>query len=143
MRNYPIRKNARRTLSKLKSMDIRLGIISNHHNHEALVKHIGDLGIASNFSCIVSSVKSGVRKPDIRIFQSCLSSMNVEHAEEAVFVGDSLENDVKGARSAGMHTILIVDGATSSDRQENRSTRTKPEFTIRDLAEIPKIVSSL
>ena len=142
-RNYPIRKSARRTLSKLKSMDIRLAIVSNHHNHEALVKHIKVLGIASNFSCIMSSVKSGVRKPDVRIFESCLSSLKVEHAEEAVFVGDSLENDVEGAQSAGMHTILIVDDATSHDRRERVKTRAKPDFTIRDLAEIPGIVSSL
>lgn len=141
--NFPLRKNARMTLSKLKSMGIRLAIVSNHHNHEALVKHIRDLGIASDFSCIISSAKSGVRKPDIRIFESCLSSMDVENAEEAVFVGDSLENDVGGARLAGMHTILIVDGAASPYPQGSGRTSTRPDFTIRDLAEIPKIVSSL
>jgi len=143
IRNYPIRKNARRTLSKLKSMNIQLAIVSNHHNHEALIKHISDLGIASNFSCIISSVKSGVRKPDVRIFEGCLSSMGIGHADEAVFVGDSPENDVEGARSAGMRTILIVDDTTSPHRQENGKPRTEPDFTIRDLAEIPGIVSSL
>jgi len=142
-RNYPIRKSARRTLTKLRSMDIRLAIVSNHHNHEALVKHIRDLGIASSFSCIISSVKSGVRKPDIRIFEGCLSSLKVERAYEAVFVGDSIENDVAGAQSAGMRTILIVDDATSHDRLEKGKTRAKPDFTIRDLAEIPGIISSL
>jgi HAD superfamily hydrolase (TIGR01662 family) len=144
IRNCPIRKNTRRTLSKLKSMDIQLAIVSNHHNHEALVRHVRELGIASNFTRIFSSVKSGVRKPDPRIFESCLSSLKVGNPGEAVFVGDSLENDVEGAQSAGMRTILIVDdGAVVPDHRGRGRSRAKPDFTIRDLAEIPGIVSSL
>lgn len=140
VRNYPIRKNAKRTLSRLKSMNIRLGVISNHHNHESLVGHLRDLGILSNFSHVISSAKSGIRKPDVRIFETGLSSMRVRNPGRSIFVGDSLENDVEGAKSAGMYAILIVDGMTVDGR--DRKSRTKPDFTIRDLAEILPIVSS-
>jgi putative hydrolase of the HAD superfamily len=144
VRNYPVRKDARRTLSELKSMGIRLAIVSNHHNHEALVKHLRDLGIASDFSRVFSSVRSGVRKPDRRIFESCLSSLRVRDPQQAVFVGDSLENDVGGARSAGLRTILILDdGAIVPDQRGRGRSEAKPDFTIRELSEIPGIVSSL
>jgi len=141
-RNYPIRKNARETLSTLKSMGLQLGVVSNHHNHEALLKHLNYLGILSRFTCVVSSAKTGIRKPDSRIFKSCLSSMGTRYATESMFVGDSLENDVEGARSAGMRTVLIVDDVTPGDREQTRKEVRAPDFSIRDLAEIPGIVSS-
>ena len=121
-------------------MGLQLAVVSNHHNHDSLVRHLGRLGIASDFSHVFSSSQMGVRKPDRRIFARALSQMKV-HRQEAVFVGDSLEHDVEGARGAGICSMLIVDGA--SDDQESRVVGTKADFTIRDLGEIPRIVSSL
>lgn len=138
--NWVIRKNARKTLAELRSMKLQLAIISNHHNHDALTRHLTRLRIYSDFSHVFSSTQMGVRKPDRRIFARCLSLMKIPR-QEAIFVGDSLEYDVKGARRAGIRTILIVD--ETPDNQGYQGAGTKADFTIHDLGEIPRIISSL
>jgi len=49
---------------------------------------------------------------------------------EAVHVGDSLENDVEGARAAGIRPLLLVRGGEAPAGVE----------VIRSLAELPSIV---
>ena len=46
------------------------------------------------------------RSPHPTIFQAALDALGVQ-AAEAVMVGDSLEEDVAGARALGMRAILI------------------------------------
>lgn len=138
--NWVIRKNARRALAELRSMGLQLAVVSNHHNHDSLVRHLGRLGIASGFSHVFSSSQMGVRKPDKRVFERALSQMKIQR-QEAVFVGDSPETDVEGARRAGICSMLIVEG--ESDDQESQAVGAKADFTIRDLGEIPRLVSSL
>jgi len=143
VRNYPIRRETRRTLSRLRSMDLRLGIVSNHHNHGSLVKHLRDLGIAHYFARVISSAEFGTRKPDSRIFLACLSALNVKDPRKAVFVGDSPRNDVEGARSAGLHTILIVDDPPLPVPRGGDKMNTKADYTVHSLSEIPRIIPSL
>jgi len=138
--NWVIRKNARKTLAELRSMKLQLAIVSDHHNHDALTRHLSRLGISSNFSHVFSSTQMGVRKPDRRIFARCLSLMKIRR-QEAIFVGDSLEYDVEGGRRASIRTILIVD--ETPDNQGYQDAGTMADFTIHDLREIPRIVSSL
>jgi putative hydrolase of the HAD superfamily len=143
VRNYPLRKNTRRTLTKLRSMNVEMAVVSNHHYHEALVKHLQDLGIAENFVSIFSSEKSGIRKPDVRIFEACMAAMGTKDPKRVAFVGDSLENDIAGAKSVGLHTILITGDADSDDLPKNGSIHSDPDFIIDDIAQLPKIVLSL
>jgi len=138
--NWVMRKNARKTLAELRSMKLQLAIVSNHHNHYALTRHLRRLGIASNFSHVFSSTQMGVRKPDRRIFAKSLSLMRIPR-REAIFVGDSPEYDVEGARRAGMRAILIVD--ETPENEEHQGAGTEADFTIHDLGEIPRIISSL
>jgi FMN phosphatase YigB (HAD superfamily) len=78
--NAMIRKNARKTLGELRSMKLQLAIVSNCHNHDALMRHLSSLGISSNFSHIFSSMQMGVRKPERRIFTRSLSLMKISRA---------------------------------------------------------------
>jgi putative hydrolase of the HAD superfamily len=55
---------------------------------------------------IVDSRSHGRVKPHPTIFQAALDALDVP-AVEAVMVGDSLEEDVEGARALGMRAILI------------------------------------
>jgi len=133
--NFVLQKGARRCLAELRSKKLKQAVVSNHHNEEALYKHLTKLGLKSYFSPIIVSSRVGFRKPDLRIFAMCLSTLRV-HAPEAVFVGDSMQYDVEGAKRAGMTTILIGDDGRSYKRS-------KPDFTVASLSEVPEIVSSL
>ena len=136
--NYVLNNNARRSLARLARMGVRMSVISNHHNPEALSGHLDQLGISRYFDHVYVSAQLGIRKPDSRIFKMCLSAMKV-NPSETMFVGDSMENDVEGAKGAGIRAILMA--GTLNDGL--RGTGIGPDFVIRDLGEVPAIISSL
>ena len=49
-------------------------------------------------------------KPDPRVFDACLELLGDPPRERVVVVGDSLEHDIRGARNAGLQSILIACG---------------------------------
>lgn len=58
------------------------------------------------FEAVLISEEVGIAKPDPRIFRQALSRLNTVPGR-AVFVGDSMEHDIAGARNAGMMTVYI------------------------------------
>lgn len=72
-------------------------------------------------------------KPSRRIFQLALERLQVS-AQHAVFVGDRVDNDIKGAARVGMRTVLLLHG----DRAPARTAR--PDYTVRRLGEVTGIV---
>jgi HAD superfamily hydrolase (TIGR01549 family) len=148
--NYVPKKGARRSLSELKSMGLKMAVVSNHHNHQALVEHLDRLGMGGYFIRVLSSDQLGIRKPDRRIFEDCLSLLGVEPAE-AVFVGDSIVNDVGGAKGSGIKSILIDDESVKDavrPRGDGRRTGLESgppqaDFEVSELDEIPRIVRRL
>jgi putative hydrolase of the HAD superfamily len=68
---------------------------------------------------VVISAEVGVRKPDPRIFEEALRRAGVA-AGEAVHVGDLPEEDIEGARRAGLGAFLI-------DREKRITSRDCPE----------------
>lgn len=76
---------------------------------------------------VVTSAGAGARKPDPEIFRMALEAGGTE-AAEAVHVGDTPEEDVVGARAAGIRALLI-DRAGGGD--------------IASLAEVPGRIESM
>jgi epoxide hydrolase-like predicted phosphatase len=62
-------------------------------------------GIADAFDLVVISSEVGTTKPGRRIYELALDRLAVR-PEEALLVDDSVEN-ITGAESAGMHTVLF------------------------------------
>lgn len=91
------------TLIKLKSAGFRLAIISNIDN-EIIEPVLRRLGIFDIFELIVTSEELGYGKPNRKIFETTLRRLNVL-PNDTIYVGDSLINDVQGAREAGMEAI--------------------------------------
>ena len=111
---------------------IRMGLISNTHRCLASLQQHFDL--APYIGCAVSSSDHGYMKPHPDIFREALRQLGVQPAE-AVMVGDSLTNDIEGARRIGMRGILV-----------SRSGRDHPEApadvaVIRTLGELPRLLS--
>lgn len=72
----------------------------------------------------------GLRKPDPAAFLAVLQKMKAR-PEEAVMVGDSLENDILPAQSAGIKPILI-------DRNEDIEVRDLSIIKISSLKELKR-----
>ncbi len=90
-------------LTQLKDQGRKLGIISNFDSR--LTDVLGDLGIVRFFDSITISSGCPAAKPDPLIFTHALRQMQCE-AHCSLHVGDDLEDDLQGARGAGMKALL-------------------------------------
>jgi len=95
---------AKETLSALKTKDLRLGLISNWQR--GLHCFCEELGIAPYFDVIISSADVGYEKPDPRIFREALTRLRTS-PEETLHVGDSIDDDIGGAKAAGLDALLV------------------------------------
>lgn len=64
------------------------------------------LGVGDLVDFVVVSEEFGAWKPDRRIFEEALR-LGRASASEAVFIGDSAEHDMAGAREAGIRSIWV------------------------------------
>jgi putative hydrolase of the HAD superfamily len=77
----------------------------------SLAEVLARLELTPMLDGIVTSAGTGARKPEPAIFERALAVARVT-PERAVHIGDSIEEDVAGARRAGIAAILIRrDGA--------------------------------
>jgi putative hydrolase of the HAD superfamily len=89
----------------------------------ALPDWLAPSGLLELLDGVVTSAEVGVAKPDARVFRRALQLAGAG-AEQAVHVGDSPDNDVKGARSAGIRAVLVQrDGKPPQGMEHIRSLR--------------------
>lgn len=92
------------TLAALKEEGLRVSILSNWDSR--LLGILAGHGLDSLVDDIVVSARVGFRKPHPAIFAEACRRADVA-PDEAVHVGDSLHDDVGGARRAGIAPVLI------------------------------------
>ena len=117
-------------LRSLKEQKFILGMVSNWDSR--LLKLCEGLGIDRFFDFKVISAVFGAAKPNPKIFEEAIKLANVR-ADEALHVGDSLEDDIRGAHLAGIKSIWL-------DRSNRHATLTKDHrdfvTAIKDLREL-------
>jgi putative hydrolase of the HAD superfamily len=82
-----------------------LGVVSNFYGN--VHRLLAEADIAPLLSTIIDSTRVGVSKPDPAIFRIALEKVDCS-PNEAMYVGDSFDKDVAGARAAGLHTAWLV-----------------------------------
>jgi HAD superfamily hydrolase (TIGR01549 family) len=82
----------------------RIVVVSNWD--VSLAEVLGRVGLARLIDDVVTSAAVGARKPDPAIFTRALTVAGVD-ASECLHVGDSLTEDVAGARAAGIEAVLL------------------------------------
>jgi putative hydrolase of the HAD superfamily len=83
----------------------KLGLVTNGPSHTQRSK-IEQFRLTDYLDLLIVSEEVGVAKPDPAIFAIALEQLGVMPAE-ALFVGDSLEFDLRGAAAAGMPFIWM------------------------------------
>jgi len=71
-------------------------------------------GLDKIFDMVIISDEVGVSKPDPKIFNIALQNLNIK-PEEALFVGDNLENDINGCQKAGLKGIWFNPNNLKND----------------------------
>jgi putative hydrolase of the HAD superfamily len=120
--NFDLFEDTLPTLDELRRRGLKLGLVSNTgRDLDAFVEHHG-----LQVDAVVASGTHGKIKPHPAIFQAALERLGVSPSEAAM-VGDSVEDDVDGARALGMRAFLV-------DRDDRYP---EIEDKLTDLRELP------
>jgi putative hydrolase of the HAD superfamily len=92
-------------LTELRARGLRTVVVSNWDCSLASV--LERVGLRPLVDAAVASAVVGAAKPQRAIFEAGLAAAGCA-AAEAVHVGDSVENDVDGARAAGIRAFLLA-----------------------------------
>lgn len=113
------------------SSKYKLGIIANQSS--GTKERLNVWGIGKYFDLVVASAETGISKPDLNIFKLALEKADCR-AEDAVMIGDRLDNDIIPAKSLGMHTVWIKQGFAVY--QTAKYEKEIPDFEVSALAEL-------
>jgi putative hydrolase of the HAD superfamily len=113
----------------------KLGIVSNFAIPECVNKLLEKHGLDKLFDVVVVSGAVNKRKPSPEIFQKALEKLGVS-AEDAVFVGDTVDADVIGAKAVGMKVIFI------ERRVQKEIEQAFPNQIMKSLSELVEAVKN-
>ncbi|MFN0207776.1 MAG: HAD family hydrolase [Planctomycetota bacterium] len=130
--------DAKRVLDKLRKQAF-LALVTNGGSTYQREK-IRATGIEHFFHTIVISEEAGYSKPQKGIFEKALREVGVP-AHEAVMVGDSVENDVSGARIAGMRGILVVRNGSKHQKVDVTQISPQPDAIVSSLNDLIKTLT--
>ena len=112
-----------------------VGIITNgaHDEHtDSQLSKVRHLGLSERIQSLTISGEIGVRKPKVEIFKVACERADVL-PEEAVYIGDSVQNDIVGANRAGMTSIFIN---RKSEVLIPGSADEQPDYAISNLHDV-------
>jgi putative hydrolase of the HAD superfamily len=95
-------------LESLRERNLKLGLVSNAFDPGWLLhRDLEQMGLAQRLDFSVFSSEVGTRKPHPAIFERALEALGIE-PENALFVGDRLYEDIRGAGELGMTTVQAL-----------------------------------
>jgi len=109
-----------------------LGVVSNYYGNAERI--LADAGMGRLFTVVVDSTVCGLSKPDPAIFSLALARLGVP-PHRALFVGDSLAQDIIPARAAGLRTAWVIGAGLPPE--------TSPaDARVRSLADVERLLAS-
>ena len=113
------------------SKKYRLGVIANQSL--GTKERLDNWGIGKYFDVVVASAEAGCVKPDLKIFNLALEQAGCK-PNEAVMIGDRLDNDVVPAKQLDMKTVWVRQGFAKYLSVSNETE--KPDFIIDSIGDI-------
>ncbi len=124
-----LKPGGREVLERLSS-EHGMAIVSNTPYHEMVVEKLRREGLLDLFDAVISSHRTGVRKPVGEIFIRALEVLG-SRPEEAVMIGDSPYEDIRGAKGIGMRAIWMYrEGVETPDA----------DGMVKSLSDLPDIL---
>jgi putative hydrolase of the HAD superfamily len=135
-RDIALRDGVVETLTALRARGLHTGIVSNIDDDQ-LDHLLAVTGIRPHFDAILSSERAGSCKPDPAIFATALARAGCAPGE-ALFVGDTLAQDVAGANRAGLRSVLLWH---RPDRELPADAPIRPHHVIHRIPELLELLS--
>jgi HAD superfamily hydrolase (TIGR01549 family) len=134
-----LREGAKKLLRQAQQQG-KTALISNFTYAPVIYKSLRKVGISEFFNAVVVSEEVGWRKPSGHIFQHALNCLKVQ-SSEAVYIGDSPNEDIKGAKQAGLKTVFVPSQFNSlKDLLESKQ---EPDFIAKDLTALSQKSESI
>ena len=131
-RPYPA---AAEVLAALHGRGYRIGVIANQAAGTA--ERLRAWGLLTHIDLVVASAEEGVAKPDPAIFRIALERAGCA-PEEAVMIGDRLDNDIAPAKAVGMRTVWLPQGPAVW--QSVRRAEECPDRRVKSLQELLEVL---
>ena len=119
------------TLMELKQCGYKLGVIANQNY--GTEDRLNNWNLHHFFDVIAASAELRMAKPDSAFFEWALNQADC-CPQNAVMVGDRMDNDMAPANRLGMHTVRLLRGLGAYHKPQTDDE--KPEYTISSLAEL-------
>lgn len=130
--------DVRPTLTALRDAGLWVGIAGNQTVRAGGI--LRSLDLPSDF--IATSDDWGVSKPDPAFF-SHVADAAPYSAEEILYVGDRMDNDIRPADKVGMKTALVRRGPWATIQWGEPDAVAVPTFRVHSLAELPGLIAGL
>ena len=112
-----------------------VGIITNgaHDEHtDSQLSKVRHLGLSERIQSLTISGEIGVRKPKVEIFQVACERADVS-PKAALYVGDTIANDIVGANRAGMTSVFID---RKSEAPTPKTSEERPDYSVSSLHDV-------
>ena len=123
------------TLQELRQRGYKLGVIANQNY--GTEQRLKNWGLFHFFEVIAASAELGMTKPDLAIFEWALKQADCS-PQNAVMIGDRMDNDVAPANRLGIHSVRLKRGLGAY--HEPQTDDEVPEYTISTLAELLELL---
>ena len=137
----PAHDDAVKVLQSVHDMGLRIGLISNTGMTPGTTfrTYLANTGMLDYFDTLTFSDEVKLSKPAEEIFLMTLRSLEAE-PRRTVHVGDSIRNDVAGARKCGLKTVWITG---FSEREDPSDPDTEPDETVDGLGAVVPAIERL
>ena len=137
----PAHTDALDVLGCVREMGLRIGMISNTGMTPGTTfrTYLANTGMLGYFDTLTFSDEVKMAKPAKEIFLLTLRQLKAKPAQ-AIHVGDSVQNDVVGAKLSGLKTVWITG---FSEREDITDPATEPDETVGGLAEVVPAIRRL
>ena len=129
---YPDTKMILDTLSK----KYKLGVIANQV--AGTKERLDNWNIGKYFDVVVASAEAGCAKPELKIFNLALEQAGCK-PNEAVMIGDRLDNDIVPAKQLGMKTVWVRQGFAKYQSVKNDNEQ--PDYIIDTIGDTVDVIA--
>ncbi len=134
---YP---EAEEILQYLKNLGYKIGVIANQSLGTA--ERLEQWNLLQYIDVVAASAELGMAKPDSAIFYKAMELAGCT-AEEAVMIGDRLDNDIVPAKKLGMRTVWVKQGFNAYQDTSLIEPECRPDATIENLVELKQFFNDI
>lgn len=134
-----LRPGVKEMLEGLKSLGMKLGVISNTASLYQVFWILKEYGIRDYFQDVTLSSVTGYRKPDPNIFRVSLNQVQSDPSTCA-YVGDTFSRDVIGPQRVGFAVTFHIHSHLTASRDKDVPKDVRATYSIEDIGQVYTIL---